>query len=104
MFKNPDQLKKLTSITGPAIFYEIFKEICYHFCLGTPIVVLDAPTLLETGTLVRFCAEIVVVAAKEAQQIQRVMQRDGVSEQDVHDRLANQMSTTHKIKRATIVL
>ena len=49
VFKDSIKLKKLVAITGPAISKEIAKQLFMHFCRGTAIVILDAPTLFEVS-------------------------------------------------------
>lgn len=121
MFEEKTQLKQLTAITGPAISNEIMKQLAYHFAYGTPIVILDAPTLFEvrstalfycagikyaskTQKLVPLCAKIIVIAVDEDKQIQRVMQRDSVTEEEVRNRMKHQMTTREKVKRGDITL
>lgn len=47
---------------------------------------------------------IVVVAASEQTVIQRLMQRDGLSREEISKRIAAQMPLSEKIKRADIVI
>ena len=65
--------------------------------------IADIPLLYETGRDRSFDA-VVVTACEPATQIRRVMSRDGVSEAEALQRIAAQMPTEDKIRRATYVI
>lgn len=105
MFKETEARKRLTAIVGPAIFMEIAKAVAWHFfVLGTPIVVIDAPTLYETEHLLAICSKVVVVAAEEKKQIERMLARDGLSEEQARDRIKAQLPVEDKAARASVVI
>jgi len=104
VFNDKSKLKILTGITGPVIFLEIVKKILYNFLVGTPIVILDAPTLYETKKLVSICAAIVVVGCDEDEQVKRVMKRDGLDKEEVLSRMSNQIPTKEKANMSDFVI
>jgi len=104
VFSDPEKRKLLQSITGRAIFYELLKQLFYHWLIGTPLVVIDAPTLYETKFLIRFCSEIIVVAVSKETQLERLMSRDGSSEEDATARIQAQIPIEEKVKLADIIL
>jgi len=104
VFKDEEKRNQLNAVVGPAIFSEITKGIVWNWCLGTPVVVIDAPTLFESGHLVNLCAEIIVVAASEETQILRVINRDKLSREQALDRIKAQIPVQEKVKRASVVL
>ncbi len=63
----------------------------------------EAAILFESGTD-RDCAAVLTVEAPEDERIQRVMQRDGVSEAAVRARIQRQLSSDERIARAGFVL
>lgn len=69
----------------------------YHFA-G-----VEAALIFEARTESQFDV-IVVVAASEQTVIQRLMQRDGLSREEISKRIAAQMPLSEKIKRADIVI
>lgn len=70
---------------------------------GVPLVVLDVPLLFECGMDV-LCDETWVVALSPERQLQRLMDRDGLSEQEALQRIASQMPLEEKMQRATVVI
>jgi len=67
------------------------------------VAIADIPLLYETGRDRSFDA-VIVTACEPATQIRRVMARDGVSEAEALQRIAAQMPTEDKIRRATYVI
>jgi len=68
-----------------------------------PFAVADIPLLFEVGRDQDF--DVVIVAACEPEtQVQRVMQRDGITEAEARQRLAAQLPIADKIRRADFVI
>lgn len=70
---------------------------------GAELVVLDIPLLLETGAEARMDAVVVVTAPEEIQR-QRVMAREGMTEEKLALILARQMPDAEKRARAHYVV
>jgi dephospho-CoA kinase len=68
-----------------------------------PFAIADIPLLYETGRERDF-DEVVVTACAEDTQIRRVMHRDRVSEPEARQRLAAQLPTSEKVRRADYVI
>ncbi len=64
---------------------------------------VEAALIFEAGAEQQFDV-IVVVAASEQTVIQRLMKRDGLTEQEIKKRIAAQMPLAGKIKQADIVI
>ena len=103
VFDDPVQLRKLNGITRPAIARALFFALAYHLCIATPVVVLDAPLLFETG-LHHVCAATIAVHVDEAEQLRRLRRRDGSSAPKAAARIRAQMSSAAKAARATVVV
>lgn len=103
VFEDPVQLRKLNGITRPAIARALFFALAYHLCIATPVVVLDAPLLFETG-LHCVCAATIAVHVDEAEQLRRLRRRDGSSAPKATARIRAQMSSAAKAARATVVV
>ena len=74
-----------------------------HSPRGTPFAVADIPLLFETGRERDF--DVVIVAACDPEtQVRRVMGRDAITEQDARQRIAAQLSTEEKVRRADHVI
>lgn len=69
----------------------------------SPIVFNEAAILIETGTYKTLDFTVLVVAPKEV-KIQRVMERDGVSEAEVEARMNKQWSDEQKIPLADFII
>ena len=70
---------------------------------GEPVVVLMIPLLFE-ASLEGLCSEIWLVDCDEAQQLQRLMAREGGSEADARARIAAQWPLARKRERADRIL
>ncbi|MFQ7101445.1 MAG: dephospho-CoA kinase [Anaerovoracaceae bacterium] len=70
---------------------------------GIDGILLDAPLLFEAGLDTR-CDAVLVLVADEEVRISRVCARDGMTPEEVRDRIRNQMSDNEKIKRADAVI
>ena len=104
VFADAEKRKVLTSITGKAIFARLARSVFYHWLIGTPVVVIDAPTLYETKSLVRYCKEVIVLAATKETQLARLMKRDGSNVTDATNRIKAQMPIEEKVKLADVVI
>ena len=68
-----------------------------------PVVVLVVPLLFEAG-LETLCSEVWLVDCDETQQLQRLMARDGLGEDDARARIAAQWPLARKRQLADVVL
>ena len=88
-FANPNSLAMLGAITHPAIIKEILDRIELLEGRGEKIILLDAPTLFESGAH-KMCSKIIFVTADGQIRKKRIMERDGLSEQAAELRLRAQ--------------
>lgn len=70
---------------------------------GHKIIVLDVPLLFE-AKMDKFTKPIIVVWVDPETQIQRLMARDGASEEDARNRINAQMSLDVKRSKADIII
>ena len=70
---------------------------------GEPLVIVDAPLLLECGWE-KLVDQVWVVSISEEEQIRRAMARSGMSRQEVVDRIHRQMPLAEKTKQADVVI
>lgn len=104
VFSNPEALKKLNSITHPAIQKRVLSEIerlklmsCYK------AVVVDAALLIEAGWYDMVDEVWLVVADREA-QIERLMKRNGLTRQQALNRINSQMAQEIKMRYADKII
>jgi dephospho-CoA kinase len=90
-FKNADSVKTLNSIIHPrivSIFLNRLKTLCKE---GDKKFLFDAPQLFEAGLDV-VCDSIVALGAPEKVRIERITERDGITEEMAKSRLRIQLS------------
>jgi dephospho-CoA kinase len=103
VFGNPEALKRLEAIVHPLV-----REMETSFVegarnAGVPLVVLDIPLLFENGGEAR-CDLVAVVSAPFEIQRERVMRREGMTQERFDAILARQMPDAEKRVRADIVI
>ncbi|XP_041938306.1 bifunctional coenzyme A synthase [Alosa sapidissima] len=103
VFGNPERLKALTDIVWPEIALLVKKRIQQAKEEGKRVCVVDAAVLLEAGweTLVH---EVWVATIPEEEAVRRIVERDGVSEEDAVRRLQSQWSSAKQVQHANVVL
>lgn len=103
IFKNKNRRIEYENIIMPYIIKEIFQRIKQLEQSQESICVLDAPTLIEQGLYKYMDINILVWIDKDT-QINRVIKRDGLSRQDVINRINSQMSMEEKKKFVNYVI
>ncbi|MCG9969383.1 dephospho-CoA kinase [Pelotomaculum terephthalicicum JT] len=106
VFTDPDARVKLNGITHPRIVEAIEKEkLKLNNLPGSrdKLLVIDAPLLIEAG-LHKSVDEIWVVKVDDQKQIERLIERDGLSDEEAKKRVAAQMPQAEKLKYARRVI
>lgn len=100
VFKNKYKLQKLNDIVHPLVakHFEEWKQL-----QSSLYVIKEAAILFESGAY-RNCDFIITVTAPEEERIRRVVERDGVTEEAVRERMKNQWSDEKKIKLSNEVI
>jgi dephospho-CoA kinase len=101
VFNDRQKLDTLNKIVHPAV-KEHFEKWCSKN-YASDYVIKEAAILFESETYM-FVDKIITVTAPEELKIERVMKRDGVTEEDVRRRMLNQISDEEKMKRSDYVL
>jgi dephospho-CoA kinase len=104
VFADPAARRDLEAITHPLIYAGLTSRLGGSFGPNT-VVVVDAPLLVETGgrDLLGIQA-LVVVAAEQSQQIQRVVARGGMTAEEAATVIAAQAPAERKLAAADYVL
>ncbi len=89
VFGDSEKLKKLNEIIFPYIKAEIASRIKKLDKNGKPLVILDAPTLFESG-LNKDCDFIISVVAPLEERISRIVVRDHLTDDEARKRIASQ--------------
>ena len=102
VFSNRAARADLEAIIHP----EVYRRINDWFAnqpAGTPFAIADIPLLFETGHEHDFDA-VIVCACEPFEQLRRLIERDGLTEQAARARLAAQWPIAEKIARADYVI
>ncbi|HXP85088.1 MAG TPA: dephospho-CoA kinase [Bryobacteraceae bacterium] len=104
VFSDPSRLDRLNALVHPPVRARV-AALAEGFFRQHPdgIAVTEAAILVETGSY-RNYARLIVAVCRPEQQIERAMARDGLSRQEVLDRLARQMSLQEKAKYADYIV
>jgi len=100
VFNDPLQLEKLNALVHPATFAMSEQWIAKQ---KTPYVIKEAAIIFESGAAYGL-DYIIGVFAPQHIRIQRVMQRDNVSREEVLSRMAKQIDEQMKMKLCDFVL
>lgn len=103
IFRFPKQRIKYEQIIMPYIKDEIENEIKAYEKNGEKIVVIDAPTLIENN-LHEEMDYVILVCTDNSTQIQRVKNRDKLTQSEVVSRINAQMSMEEKKEFANIII
>jgi len=107
VFGNESRRQILNSITHPAIFAEIIRQVrVYGENLGpgdVPAVVVDAALIVDIGASGMFDF-LIVVTAEEKTRIGRLTGKREMSEEDACGRVASQITDNERIASADTVI
>ena len=103
VFGNKTLLEQLNSISYPYITAEILSRIEGFKKSGKKLILLDAPTLFESRTD-DFCELIISVIAKPEIRLARIMERDGLSEEDARNRIKSQQEEQFFIQNSDFII
>ena len=100
VFKDKEKLKAINSIVHPSVSNSFKRWIGKQ---NSQYVIQENAILFENGTAKKF-DYIITVTAPIAIRIKRVMQRDGVTENQVLARMNNQFSDKVKIEKSDFII
>ena len=101
IFRNPEDRRRLEDLLHPLIYEEMVRLLTSHAAAAYALLV--SPVLLETRQK-ELCDKIIVVRTERQVQVQRAMQRDGLSRDQVRRIMDAQLPEPTKIKMADFVL
>lgn len=104
VFNDHDKRRRLNRITHPEIHKEMFFQSLKLFLKGRQFVVVDVPLLYETKTMLRFVRKVIVVKCSPAQQVERLMLRNGFTEDEARKRIESQLPLEQKCGLADYVI
>ena len=89
IFSDESSRFAFNDIIYPYISYEMIINAVKYLRDGSEYILLDSPTLFESGTD-SFCDVIVSVVAEREDSIKRIMLRDNLSREEAENRLSSQ--------------
>lgn len=98
-FSDKKKLKRLNEITYPHIIRAIMRKINTARAEHKPIVLLDAPTLFESG-LDEQCDRVIAVIAGRDVRLRRIIRRDTITEEAALRRINAQPDDRFYVTRA----
>ena len=103
VFNDPQRLKRLNEMIFPYITNAVSEKINKYTSDGSRLILLDAPTLFESG-MDRICGVIVSCVADTDVRLERIISRDGISEELARSRLGSQHTAEFFEKRSDFVI
>ncbi|MBP1635769.1 MAG: coaE [Acidobacteria bacterium] len=103
VFGDPAARAGLEAILHPLVYEQVGQWLADREAAGAAAALADIPLLFETGREGDFDV-VVVVACDPAEQVRRVMVRDGLGEADARARLGAQWPIADKVVRADHVI
>lgn len=100
VFTNREELKKLNKITHKYITAIVKEELAAS---KTDLSAIDAAVLKESGIL-DMCDYVIAVIADKALRVERIMERDGISEEAAKNRINSQEPDAKYIQYADFVI
>ena len=101
VFNDKIALDKLNGLIHPLVREAFFSWI--ETKKEYPYIIQEAAILFESG-FNEFFDKVITVSCDEALAIKRVVERDGVSEAQVKERLQNQMSQDEKVAKSDFMI
>lgn len=101
VFHDETALRKINGIIHPGVVKEYMQWLEKH--ADEDYTVHEAAILFESGLEQEF-DHIIVISAPEQVRLQRVINRDGVDENDVKARIKNQWPEEKKVQKADFVI
>lgn len=96
VFKDEEKLVKLNKIIHPLVKEDFDSWVNKS---QFPYVIKEAAIMIESGSYKQL-QELIVVSAPRDMRIERVMLRDGISREEVINRMDNQISEAERLKYA----
>ena len=103
VFSDQQKLDQLNALIFPYIRNYILARIEQLDEQDVPVVVLDAPTLFESG-IDADCDFVISVIAPEAQRLNRIVVRDHLTDEEARRRMASQHNDAYYTTRSQVVI
>ncbi len=102
-FSDPAKLAALNALVHPAVALAAMSWHEKQVKIGCPYTLKEAALLVESGSY-KHLDFLIVVTAPESLRIQRVMERDHISEEQVRARMRGQLPEADKVNLADFII
>lgn len=102
-FASREKTDLLNSITHPYIIDRCREYINQYMNKNYDVIIFDAPQLFESGGDV-LCDFVITVTAPKEIRLQRIMQRDGISEKDALTRINAQHDENYYTQKSDFII
>lgn len=103
IFNNQEKRDQLNEIVHPIIIAQMIKERDRLIAEDHRLIILDIPLLFELK-LMKLVEKVIVVYTSPEQQLERLQNRDDLTEEQARQRITSQMSIDEKAKRADFII
>ena len=103
VFNDSNKLKQLNALVHPAVFHDTEDWIEEQKALKVPYVLKEAALLIESGSY-KSLDKLIVVTAPLEKRIDRVIDRDNSTREEIIARINHQLPDEEKIKLADYVI
>ena len=103
VFRDENERRWMDGVTHPIIKAEVEKQLKSLAEAGNKVAVIDVPLLYEVGWD-DICDKVWVVYVSAEVQLDRLIKRNGLTEQLAKDRINSQMAVAEKARRADTVI
>lgn len=103
VFTNPKERSRLEALTHPLIAKKLQEELQKLEKAGHGLVIYEAALIFEKGIQSRFDG-IILVTAPESVQLDRLLKRGNMTQDDALKRIHAQMTTAEKVQLTTYVV
>lgn len=101
IFGNKHLLEKMNATVHPAVQFDFERWVDKN--KNAPFVIKEAAILIESGAY-KQCNKLILVQAPVDIRKERIRKRDNMSEEQISQRMANQMQEKEKIKYADFLI
>lgn len=104
VFKNPMALKLLCKIVHPWISMDFKKWISYIIQKKKTIYVIKESAILFETKSYKECDFIITITSPKKNMIERIIKRDNLNENQITDRLKNQISNKKRKEKSNFII
>lgn len=103
VFNDASARRRLNKATHLPVLFGIIRQIIGHWITFKPLLVIDMPLLFETG-FYRLTRPNILVTCRPEVQLQRLKERNNMTDEDAEARIASQMPVKQKSKLADLII